>query len=201
MNKQEIATKILTQKNGIAKTADFAVAHLSNNDISSLCKLGVIKRIKRGIYTFPNESNLSEEQLLVSVLPQAIICVESALFYYGYSDFTPRRWSIAVPRTAIKQVKNTELFFLKAYYIQKEFINLGKTTGVFNGVELALYNRERTICDCFKYRTKLDNELFNKAMIAYIADDKKDLAQLAKYSKEMKIYNKVMSLMEVLLNG
>lgn len=34
----------------------------------------------------------------------------------------------------------------------------------FNGVELAVYDRERTICDCFKYRTKLDNEIFNKAM-------------------------------------
>lgn len=31
MNKQEIATKILTQKQGIANTADFAVARLSNN--------------------------------------------------------------------------------------------------------------------------------------------------------------------------
>lgn len=40
-----------------------------------------------------------EEQVLASLLPASIVCVESALFYYGYSDFAPRQWSIAVPRT------------------------------------------------------------------------------------------------------
>ena len=62
-------------------------------------------------------------------------------------------------------------------------------------------DRERTICDCFKYRTKLDNEIFNKAVNAYAADEKKNLVNLSKYAKEMKLYTKVMNVMEVLLNG
>ncbi len=90
---------------------------------------------------------------------------------------------------------------MKAYYIQKEYIELGKTTDDFNGVTLPVYDRERTICDCFKYRTKLDNELFNKALNAYVADEKKNLVNLIQYSKEMKLYAKVMNIMEVLLNG
>ncbi len=64
-----------------------------------------------------------------------------------------------------------------------------------------MYDRERTICDCFKYRTKLDSETFNKAVNAYAADESKNLANLSKYAKEMKLYAKVMNLMEVLLNG
>ena len=70
-----------------------------------------------------------------------------------------------------------------------------------NGVKLPVYDRERTICDCFKYRTKLDNEIFNKAVNAYVADEKKNLANLSKYAKEMGVYKKMMSVMEVLLNG
>ncbi len=31
-----------------------------------------------------------EEALISKLLPQGIVCVESALFYYGYSDFAPR---------------------------------------------------------------------------------------------------------------
>jgi hypothetical protein len=72
---------------------------------------------------------------------------------------------------------------------------------VANGVILPVYDRERTICDCFKYRTKLDNEIFNKAVNAYTADEKKNLANLSIYAKEMQLYTKVMSVMEVLLNG
>lgn len=76
---------------------------------------------------------------------------------------------------------------------------MGKITDDFNGVALAVYDRERTICDCFKYRTKLDSETFSKAVNAYVTD--KNLANLSKYAKEMKLYEKVMNVMEVLLNG
>ena len=67
--------------------------------------------------------------------------------------------------------------------------------------DLSVYDRERTICDCFKYRTKLDNEIFNKAVNTYATDDNKNLANLSKYAKEMNLYTKVMNVMEVLLNG
>ncbi len=106
-----------------------------------------------------------------------------------------------MPRTASRAVKNIEEFPMKAYYIQKEFLDIGKSTSNFNGVILPVYDCERTICDCFKYRTKLDNEIFNKAVNAYAADEKKNLANLSKYAKEMKLYTKVMNVMEVLLNG
>lgn len=90
---------------------------------------------------------------------------------------------------------------MKAYYIQKDFFTIGKFVDNFNGVTLPVYDRERTICDCFKYRTKLDNEIFNKAVNAYAVDENKNLANLSKYAKEMKLYTKVMNVMEVLLNG
>lgn len=64
-----------------------------------------------------------------------------------------------------------------------------------------MYDRERTICDCFKYRSRLDNEVFNKALNAYVKDDKKNLNNLSAYAKKLRVYKKVMELMEVLLNG
>ena len=144
---------------------------------------------------------MTDEQIIKKILPQGIVCVESALFHYGYSDFSPREWSIAVPRTASRTVNRVQEIPLKAYFIQKNFFNLGKTTDDFNGVFLSVYDRERTICDCFKYRTKLDNEIFNKAVNTYATDDNKNLANLSKYAKEMNLYTKVMNVMEVLLNG
>ena len=201
MNKKEIAQKVLKDKDGIAKTADFTAAGMKNYEVAALCKEGFLERIRRGFYQLPHSNQITEEQLIHELLPQGIVCVESALFHYGYSDFAPREWSVAVPRTASRSVKKIEEFPIKAYYIQKAFFSIGKCADNFNGVELAVYDRERTICDCFKYRTKLDNETFNKAVNAYAADENKNLANLSKYAKEMKLYTKVMNVMEVLLNG
>ena len=201
MDKKTHAQKVILNKGGIAKTADFVLAGIKNYEVAALCKEGVIERIRRGFYQLPQNFIATDEQLIKEILPQGIICVESALFHYGYSDFSPRKWSIAVPRTASRTVKRVQEIPLKAYFIQKNIFNLGKVTDNFNGVSLAVYDRERTLCDCFKYRTKLDNEIFNKAVNAYAADDNKNLANLSKYAKEMKLYTKVMNVMEVLLNG
>lgn len=192
---------MITDHGGIAKTADFTAAGMKNYEVAALCKEGFIERIRRGFYQLPRSNQITEEQFIQKLLPQGIVCVESALFHYGYSDFAPREWSVAVPRTASRAIKKIEELPIKAYYIQKDFLPIGKSTDDFNGVTLAVYDRERTICDCFKYRTKLDSETFNKSVNAYAADENKNLANLSKYAKKMKLYAKVMNVMEVLLNG
>ncbi len=201
LDKKAIAQKVITNNGGIAKTTDFTAVGMKNYEVAALCKEGFIERIRRGFYQLPHSNQVTEEQFIQEFLPQGIVCVESALFHYGYSDFAPREWSIAVPRTASRAIKKIEEFPIKAYYIQKDFLHIGKSIDNFNSVELAVYDRERTICDCFKYRTKLDSETFNKAVNAYAADENRNLANLSKYAKEMKLYAKVMNLMEVLLNG
>lgn len=200
MDKKKLAQKIILNNGGIAKTADFILEGIRNYEVAALCKEGVIERIHRGFYQLPQNIAVADEKIIKEMLPQGIICVESALFHYGYSDFLPRKWSVAVPRTASRTVKRVQEIPLKAYFIQKNLFNLGKVTDNFSGVSLAVYDRERTLCDCFKYRTKLDNEIFNKAVNAYAADDNKNLANLSKYAKEMKLYTRIMNIMEVLLN-
>ena len=201
VNKKRIAKTTIENSKGIAKTADFIAAGLSKSDVCALCNDGYIERVRHGYYALADANDASEEQMIQTLLPEAIVCVESALFHYGYSDFAPRVWTLAVPRTMTKTKINMEVITYKPYYIQNKLHELGKTLADFDGVTLPVYDRERTICDCFKYRTKLDNEIFNKAVNAYVADDNKNLSNLSKYAKEMKVYKKVMDLMEVLLNG
>ena len=200
MNKSELAQQIIIDNGGAARNADFLNAGLSNYDLMVLHNKGIIERIIRGLYQLPHSAHLKEEQLIKELLPYGIVCMESALYHYGYSSFCPHEWSLAVPRTATNQVKKIVGFSLKPYFTRKEIFDIGKTTDEFNGTALSLYDRERTICDCFRYRTKLDNELFNKAVTTYAADDKKNLGNLSTYAEEMKIYGKVMNVMEVLLN-
>ncbi len=194
-------TAAFSKLGDIAKTAELISAGLSKSDISWLHNAGYLERIRHGFYQLARDTAVSEEFLLKSVLPEGIVCVESALFHFGYSDFTPRVWSIAVPRTISRTKLKVDALALKAYYIPKKHYEIGKTVGDFNGVELAVYDRERTICDCFKYRSRLDNELFNKAVHAYAADDKKNPANLSKYARELGVFRRVNELMEVLLNA
>ncbi len=201
MDNKRIAKKIINDAGGIAKTSQFVQAGLSNFDVARLCNDGYINRIRHGYYQLTENAAAKEEQLLATLLPECVICVESALFYYGYSDFVPRQWSIAIPRTFSRTRLKIDTLPTKIYYIQNKQFELGKTLGDFNGIQLTVYDRERTICDCFKYRTKLDSELFSKALNAYAADTNKNLNNLSKYANQLGVYTKLMNVMEVLLNG
>lgn len=202
LNKHDIVKKVFDTVGEIAKTSDFVSAGLKDYDVYYLCNRGYIERVKHGYYKLPDANEPKEEYLLSKLVTQGIICVESALFYYNYSDFAPREWTVAIPRSYSRVVKTLqENIPVKAYYVQSDLYHLGETTGTFNGVTLPVYDRERTICDCFKYRTKLDNEMFNKAINAYAEDSQKNLANLSKYAKEIGVYKKMMNVMEVLLNG
>ena len=196
-----IAKNVIESKGGIAKAADFVDAGIRAVDVVNMCNAGYLDRVRHGYYQMAEKDEATEEQLMATLLPFGVVCVESALFHYGYSDFAPRKWSIAVPRTVSRSKLDVDALPLQTYFVQQDLYELGKTTGDFHGVTLPVYDRERTISDCFKYRSRLDTELFSKALNAYVNDPKKNLNNLSVYAKRLRVYKKVIELMEVLLNG
>ena len=201
MDIREVARAVVESRGGIAKSADFVAAGIRAVDVVNLCNAGYLDRVRHGYYQMAEHHATAEEQMLASLIPQGIVCVESALFHYGYSDFAPRKWSIAVPRSVSRAKLDVDALPVQTYFVQRDLYELGKTTGDFDGVTLPVYDRERTICDCFKYRSRLDNELFSKALNAYANDPQKNLSNLSVYAKKLRVYKKVIELMEVLLNG
>ena len=143
MDIQNTAKDIIYRQGGIAKTADFIAAGISAAQVISLCNEGLLERVRHGYYSFTNPDYISEEQLLAKLYPKGIICVESALFHYGYSDFAPRKWSIAVPRTISRTKFHDTLLPLQIYYIQQHIYELGRTDASMNGISLPIL-RPRT---------------------------------------------------------
>lgn len=201
MDLRAAARDVIESKGGIAKSADFVAAGIRAVDVVSLCNAGYLDRVRHGYYQMAEQNEATEEQMLATLIPQGIVCVESALFHYGYSDFVPRKWSVAVPRTISRTKLDVDALPLQTYFVQQDLYELGKTTGNFHGTTLPVYDKERTICDCFKYRSRLDTELFSKALNAYANDPQKNLNNLSIYAKKLRVYKKVIELMEVLLNG
>lgn len=201
MDKLQTVKSVMAHSGGIAKTAELIAAGLSKWDVYQLKNSGVLENVRHGYYQLVEDNDISEERLLAELLPEGIVCVESALFYYGYSDFTPREWTVAIPRTISASKLKIGTLPFRAYYIAPSLHQLGKSVGLFDRVSLAVYDRERTICDCFKYRTRLDGELFSKAINAYVMDEQKNLGNLSKYAKEMGLFKKVTNVMEVMLGG
>ena len=141
MTKAEIAKKVINDSGGIAKTSEFLAAGLYKSDIGKLVNDGLLERIRHGFYQLAGNLDITESEYLSRLIPEGIVCVESALFHYGYTDFTPREWSIAVPRAVSQPKLKTVGVPFKAYYIQSDVYDLGKTQADFDGTTLSIYDK------------------------------------------------------------
>ena len=196
----EKINSVVNSAGGVARTVDFNKAGYPNYMVSDLCKRGIIERVRNGYYSLPKQDE-REEETIARLFPDCVVCLDSALFHYNYSDKTPLEWHLAVTRNATRSRFKIDYPPIRSYMVSDKLFSLGIMSEDWDGVSLLTYDRERTICDCFKHRNQMDSEIFAKAVNAYAADKKKNLSNLSQYAKKMRVYTKVTDLMEVLLNG
>lgn len=125
------------------------------------------------------------------LLPDLILCMESTLYYYGYTDRNPDKWHVAVHRDANKKRLHIDYPLISVHYFDTKYLNMGVATGSINGVDFRIYDRDRTICDVIRHINKLDREIVNKAIKAYLADSGKNISKLIEYAKQMRAYKKI----------
>ena len=76
---------------------------------------------------------------------------------------------------------------------------LGEIKGSIDFVDVRIYDRDRTICDVLRNMSKMDKEIFNKAVQGYVRDTQKNIPNLMKYAKELRVQKKVKELIGVWL--
>ena len=188
-------TKANLDNNGIQcliRTAELNSIGIYSKEIEELIKEGYIERIEQGYYRITKYSESDSEAKLISCLyPDGVICMTSALFYYGYSDRTPLTWDIAIDRNVSKARFNIDYPYVKPYYIEKKHLEYGITEAKYEDCIMKIFDKDRLICECIKHENKMDREIYNKAIIGYINDNGKNITNLLEYAKKRNIHKKV----------
>jgi len=194
----KLVKKIISGRNDIAKASEFIKHGLMYSEIIGLCKSGKLMRIKHGYYKLAGKDEPNDEKILAALFSDGILCMDSALFYYEYSDRTPLEWTLAFSRDVSRSRFKIDSLCIKPYFVDKKYLDIGVVKNEINKTMLKIYDRERVICDCFKYKNKMDSEMFNKAINAYVKDNDRNLGNLSAYAKKMRVYKKVSEVIGVL---
>ncbi len=166
-----------------AKKMGVSPAHLAY-----YVKKGEIRRLGRGIYQSTkyiySDENFRWEDLIEAVngIPGGVVCLISALALYDITEQITRQYWIAVPHST--SIKRSGLFRI----VRFRNMELGNTTIDQGGVQIPIFDRERTIIDSFRL---LSREVAIKALkmaLAKKGKEKLDLNKLHKYAKKLK-YN------------
>lgn len=198
-NDIRILSKIFSDYGYVMTTAQLTNEKLFYRDIQRMLEQGLIERIKRGCYHWVEDYGTSEVVIVNRLFPDAVLCMETALFYYRYSDRNPAEWNITINKNTSRKRTNIDYPFIKAYRVEPELLFIGKTKGEIDFQEVCIYDRDRTICDVLRNMNKMDKEIFNKAIQGYVKDPKKNIPNLMQYAKGLRVQKRVKDLIGVWL--
>ena len=127
-------------------------------------------------------------ELKVSILvPKSVVCLLSALSFYNLTTQVPRKVFIALPRSV--KASRIEYPPTEVIHLSKESDLTGIEEHTLDGVPVRIYDKEKTVVDCFKFRNKIGMEVAIEALQDYLALSEKNLSKLASYSKINRVKN------------
>ena len=151
MNRTEQILKLAKEK-GIIQANDLQPLSITRNYLYKLCKEGLLIKTARGMYMLPN-APITENQNFIEIakkIPNAVVCLISALSFHGITTQIPHEIWIAVPRDTWRP----SMDYPPLHYtvLTENVYNFGIQEVTINGTIVKIYSPAKTIADCFKFR-------------------------------------------------
>lgn len=178
---------IFDRYGGMMRSKQLQEENIFYRTLQKLIAQGYVEKVRYGYYQWVDQEDFSEVSIVVRLFPDAILCMDTALRYYGYSDRTPVEWHLAVSKDSGKSRFKIDYPFVKPYYMEPSLLELGLTISKMDGHKVRIYDKDRLMCDCLRYRNKMDKEIFNKAIQNYIADPDKSIPKLLEYAELLRV--------------
>ena len=162
-----------------------------------LCEKGLLIKMGRGIY-IPADTEISQNIGLAQVakrVPHGIVCLLSALQFHNLGTQSPFEVWIAVERKSARpHIDYPPLRIVR-------FSGIALTEGIekhqIDGVEVKIFNKAKTIADCFKYRNKIGLDVAMEALKDCRQQRLCTNDQLWKYAKICRVANVMMPYLEI----
>lgn len=176
-------TQFMNSRSGYATMNEFKKAGIHTRKIREAVDNGIILKIKPGLYKLQSFQRDEYEGFIDvhTANNSAIICLGSALAYHDLTTFNPSKIDVAVPN-------NTDKFELNyppitVYYFRENMYEAGIDTVKKDYGSFKVYNKPKTVCDMFRYRNKLGEDLAFEGLQNYLNRSDSNLNELSKYMK------------------
>ncbi len=193
------AIEIFEAHKGILKTSQAIALGIAPRTLYAMRDAGLIRQISRGVYQLADQEPPGNPDLVSVALriPKAIICLISALHFYGLTTQIPHKVCIALPQAAEKP--RLDFPPLDIVWLSKKSYFAGITEQQVDGVPIKIYSREKTIADCFKFRKKIGIDVALEALKDYVKTPDRQLDQLLSYARVDRVENLISRYLEALL--
>ena len=128
---------------------------------------GVIEPVSRGLYRLAVLPPIETPDLVAAAtrFPNAVICLISALDWHGITTQIPHQVHLAVERDARLPVLDYPP--VAGYRFSGQAFSAGIEQVEVDGMSLHVYDPEKTLADCFKFRNRIGMDVVLEALELY----------------------------------
>lgn len=168
-------------------------------ELYTLRDQGSLEKISRGLYrliTMPLPS-FPDFIPIAKKAPGGVICLVSALAFHGLTSHIPHFVYVALPSSSHKP--SFEHPPTRYFWYSKKLLQTGVEHIRLNGCLMKIFDVEKTLIDCIKFRNKIGMDIVLEALKMYWKKGKTNLPKLYKYAQLFRVEKIVQPIMEIIL--
>lgn len=154
----------IAKKQGIIRVRDLTEKGVHPEYLRRLCKKGLLMKMGRGVY-IPANSEVTQNIGLAQAakrIPRGVVCLLSALQFHDIGTQSPFEVWMAIDRKSAKP--RIDYPPVRIVRFSGRALSEGVEKHLIEGVEVKIFNRAKTIADCFKYRNKIGRNIALEAL-------------------------------------
>ena len=185
-------------QHGIVRPRDIEAIGLPREYLVRLHRQGRLSRPGRGIYTLP-DANITERHSYAEVakrVPEAVICLLSALAFHEITTQSPASVWIALPKGARTPVLDSPS--LRIVRLSGPSLTKGIENHQVDGVPVRVYSAAKTVADCFKFRNKIGLDIAIESLKDCVRQKRASINEIYRYAKVCRVSNVIRPYMEAL---
>ena len=192
-------TLTLIRRLGMVRPAELEARGVPRQALYDLVQSGKVERQGRGIYVAKNHPYTAQHSLaqVAKRVPNAVICLLSALQFHDLTTQNPAEVWIALPEKARKP--RLDYPKLRVARFSGPALREGIETHRIEGVDVQVYSAAKTLADLFKYRNKIGLDVALEALREAWRERRFTMDEMDRYARICRVQRVMTPYLEALV--
>ncbi len=194
------AIELFKRNQGLLRTAEAIRLGIHPRTLYQMRDRGLLEQLAKGVFRLIEVPDFSEPDLVLVAkkIPHGVICLISALAYHEITTQIPHFVYIAIPTKS----RQSRLDYppIRYFYYSEKVYRAGVDTQLIGGFPVKIYDIEKTLADCVKFRNKIGMDVVIEALKMYWKRPGTKIDKLFEYAKINRIEKILQPIMETIVS-
>jgi predicted transcriptional regulator of viral defense system len=191
--------EVFRKRGGSLRMSEAVSLGINRKALYALRDAGVVQPLSRGLFRLASLQPLGNPDLVTVAarVPRGVLCLVSALAFHELTTQVPHTIDIALERGTRKP--RLDYPPTRFFWFSGPAFHEGVESRGVDGVKIRVYDPEKTLADCFRYRNKIGMDVVLEALGLWREQRRRKLDVLLKYARLRHVERSIRPYVEALL--